>query len=89
MTSDETKQFSLKISNVRDYSDYSRVMKYLNTVQYVSDVRLSSLMMDQLDISLSLKGDLSVFNQTLAIGRVLTEDISSDASQTMNYRLLP
>ncbi|MDH5357957.1 MAG: DUF2066 domain-containing protein [Gammaproteobacteria bacterium] len=89
VTSQEAQQLSLKISNVRDYSDYSRVMKYLSTLQYVSDVRLSSLATDQLDISLSLKGDLTVFDQTLAIGRVLTKDAESNASQAIHYRLLP
>jgi uncharacterized protein len=88
VTSRYGQYYSLQISNVRDYADYSLVMNYLNKVQYVSDVQLSSLIADQIDISISLKGDLAVFNRTLAIDRVLAEDNLYN-SEKMSYRLLP
>jgi len=88
VTSRYGQYYSLQISNVRDYADYSRVINYLNKVQYVSDVQISSLIADQIDISISLKGDLDVFNRTLAIDRVLAEDNLYNPEK-MSYRLLP
>jgi len=79
----------LQITNVSDYADFSRVMTYLSKLQYVSDVQLSSLAGDQVDVSISLKGDLTVFNQTLSIGQVLSEDTSYNSSNVLRYRLLP
>ncbi len=88
VTSRYGQYYSLQISNVRDYADYSRVMNYLSKVQYVSDVQVSSLIADQIDISISLKGDLDVFHRTLAIDRVLAEDNIYNPEK-MSYRLLP
>ncbi|RKZ84816.1 MAG: hypothetical protein DRQ39_07930 [Gammaproteobacteria bacterium] len=88
ITSRYGQHYSLQISNVRDYADYSRVMNYLSKVQYVSNVQISSLIADQIDISISLKGDLDVLNRTLAIDRVLAEDNLYDPDK-MSYRLLP
>lgn len=88
VTSRYGQYYSLQISNVRDYADYSRVINYLSKVQYVSDVQISSLIADQVDISISLKGDLDVFNRTLAIDRVLAEDNLYNPEK-MSYRLLP
>lgn len=89
VTSRYGQHYSLQISNVHDYADYSRVMNYLSKVQYVSDVQVSSLIAEQIDISISLKGDLEVFNRTLVIDRVLAEDSIYSSENTMNYRLLP
>lgn len=89
VTSRYGQSYSLQISNVRDYADYSRLMDYLSNVQYVSDVHVSSLIADQIDVSISLKGDLAVFNRTLAIDQVLAEDNLYNSTNVMSYRLLP
>ncbi len=76
----------LQINNVSDYADYSRLVSYLKGLQYVSNVKVSRLATDKLDITLSLKGDLIIFNQTLAIDRVLISE-SYSTENTFNYRL--
>lgn len=82
-------QLALQISNVGDYADFSRLMQYLSKLQYVSDVQLSSLESDKVDVKLSLQGDLAVFNRTLSIGQVLQEDSTFNSSSVLRYRLLP
>lgn len=82
-------QLELQISNVTDYADYSRMMKYLSKLQYVSGVQVSTLESDKVDLTLSLQGDLAVFNRSLSIGRVLMEDTSYNPTNTLRYRLLP
>ncbi|PCH65787.1 MAG: hypothetical protein COC04_00975 [Gammaproteobacteria bacterium] len=82
-------QLALQITNVGDYADFARLMQYLSKLQYVSDVKLSSLETDKVDVTLSLKGERSVFNQTLSIGRVLVEDTSYNSSSILRYRLMP
>ncbi|NQY26424.1 MAG: DUF2066 domain-containing protein [Piscirickettsiaceae bacterium] len=84
----DSSKLSLQISHVRDYADYSRLVAYLTGLQYVSDVNVSNLSTDKLNITLSLKGDLTIFNQTLAIDRVLVSE-SYLAEDSFNYRLLP
>lgn len=83
------KKINLQITHVDDYADFSRVMQYLSKLQYVSDVQLSTLAGDQVDVTISLKGDLSVFNQSLSIGRILREVPSNGSSGVLRYRLLP
>lgn len=83
-------EYLLQVNNVRDYADYSRVMAYLGKLQLVSGVQLSSLVEDQLDVTVSLKGyDLDVLNRTLAIDRVLIEDSPYSNTAVMRYRLSP
>lgn len=80
---------ALQISNVRDYGDYTRVMDYLSQLQSVNDVKMASLNNGLLDVTMSLQGDVSVFNQTLAIERVLAEENGYSSPDVIRYRLLP
>ncbi|PHS70236.1 MAG: hypothetical protein COB23_03740 [Methylophaga sp.] len=89
ITNENTQQLSLQIDNIDDYADYSRVMNYLSSLQYVSDIQLTSLSSGQFEVDVSLKGSLSVFNETLKVGRVLVEQDSSFNTHVIRYRLLP
>jgi len=83
------KQLALQITNVKDYADFSRVMQYLSKLQYVSKVELESLAGEQVDVAISLKGDVTVFNQTLDIDRVLIEKTGAESANVLRYRLMP
>ena len=83
------KQLALQITNVKDYADFSRVMQYLSKLQYVSKVELESLAGEQVDVDISLKGDVAVFNQTLKIDHVLFESTGGNEANTLRYRLMP
>jgi uncharacterized protein len=88
-TNQYDKRLALQISNVKDYADFSRVMQYLSKLQYVSKVELESLAGEQVDVAISLKGDVAVFNQTLKIDRVLADSTGSDTTNILRYRLMP
>ena len=79
-------RLSLQISNVKNYDDYSRTMAYLKSLQYVSDLTLISLSKRELSVSLNLKGNLSIFKQTLTIDRMLVSE-SNSTEDALNYRL--
>ena len=83
------KQLALQITNVKDYADFSRVMQYLSKLQYVSKVELESLAGEQVDVDISLKGDVAVFNQTLKIDHVLFESTGGNEANILRYRLMP
>ncbi|MFW5450943.1 MAG: DUF2066 domain-containing protein [Methylophagaceae bacterium] len=89
VTSQYDHEYSLEISNVTDYADYSKVVNYLENLQYISEVKLSSLDTDMLELTIALKGDIAVFNRTLAVDRVLIEDSSYNATNRIRYRLSP
>ncbi|MDC9725958.1 MAG: DUF2066 domain-containing protein [Gammaproteobacteria bacterium] len=78
---------ALQITDVNNYSDYARVVKYLASLQYVSDIRLLDLLDDTLNLSLSFSGDLTVFDRTVAIDRVLIEQSPYTPSDVKTYRL--
>ncbi|NOQ82224.1 MAG: DUF2066 domain-containing protein [Methylophaga sp.] len=80
---------TLEISDVNDYSDYDRIVKYLTNLQYVSNVTVSNLVEDRLTLNLDFQGDLAVLDRTLAIDRVLFDESSYMSTDVKNYRLLP
>jgi hypothetical protein len=81
-------RYDLQISNVKGYADYIRVKEYLSKLHYISDVQLSNLANDKLEISILLSSDLSVLNQTIAIGRVLEEETNYHSTDIIHYKLV-
>lgn len=84
----EQRSLALHISGVKDYQDYVRIVNYLKTLQYVTEVQVASLEADTLDLKLTFNGDITVLNRTVAIDRVLQQEPYSP-TDTINYRLLP
>ncbi len=81
-------RYDLQISNVKGYADYIRVKEYLSKLQAISDVQLSNLANDKLEISILLSSDLSALNQTIAIGRVLEEETNYLSTDIVHYKLV-
>jgi hypothetical protein len=89
ITSNFARNYQMHISDVNDYQDFARAIDYLEKRQYVSNVELNSLGGGMMDVTISLKGDLNVFKQALAIDRVLTAGAEQNSSNDLNYILLP
>lgn len=81
-------QYDLQISNVKGYADYIRVKEYLSKLHTISDVQLSNLANDKLEISILLSSDLSVLNQTIAIGHVLEQEANYHSTDIIHYKLV-
>ncbi len=83
-------RYHLQISNVKGYADYLRVKEYLSKLHYISNVQLSNLANNNLELSILLSSDLSVLNQTIAIGHVLEEETNANyhATDIVHYKLI-
>ncbi|MBL1319955.1 MAG: DUF2066 domain-containing protein [Methylophaga sp.] len=84
----DTQRYDLQISNVKGYADYIRVKQYLSKLHTISDVQLSNLANDKLEISILLSSDLSKLNQMIAIGRVLKEQTADHSTDVIYYKLI-
>ncbi len=85
----EVINITLQISNIDNYVDYVRVFSYLSQLTIVSDVRLAHMEFDTLKLMLSLAGDLTLFNRTLDIDKVLVRREQDPITNIIHYSLLP
>jgi hypothetical protein len=85
--SDQT--YSLTIKNVTKFSDYSDVIHYLSNLQYVSGLVVDSLDDNQLNVSVSIKGNIAVFERTLAISNVIAKESVQSNGEKISYTLIP
>ena len=88
-TPQDSHTLTLEINNVKNYSDYNRVINYLANLHYISDVELSTFTNDTLTIDLSVKGDLAVLDRTFSIDRVLIALSSFGLNDIKSYQLAP
>ena len=83
------------ITGVRNLEDYSRVSKYLQSLQQVSRVQLAKVEADRLSFDLEIKGGAEAVAQTIALGNVLVSQPAPAGGdvltwmQTQVYQLLP
>lgn len=90
INSQPAQRYDVQISNIKSYADYIRVKQYLTNLYYISDVKLSSLVDDKLEISILLSSDLSAFNQIITVGHVLLkEQVNYHSNDVIHYKLLP
>lgn len=90
ITTQFSRDYQMIISGVNNYADFARVSNYLEKRQYVSDVALNTLGGGNMEVTVSLKGDLAVFKQALAIDRVLAIDsFEQQGFNELYYTLLP
>ncbi|WP_430010108.1 DUF2066 domain-containing protein [Methylophaga lonarensis] len=87
VSSGPQQEIEITVTEVRDFSDYSRVLGYLNRLPAVSSVSVINLADNELRLALSIRGEPSALRQTLAFGQVLRSDGQQDEQQ--RYRLLP
>lgn len=78
----------LQFIEVNDFGDYNRLMTYLNRLQGVSDINVQNMQNQQLNVALSMQGEMNRFKQLLELGGML-QATGGDAGQGLQYRLLP
>lgn len=88
-TSQPSQRLSLQVSNVLSYADFSRVMQYLEQLDLVTDIRVSNLSEQQLDLDIGFHGSETVLERMLTVGSLLVADDSFDGSDARHYRLIP
>ncbi|MCX4188171.1 DUF2066 domain-containing protein [Methylophaga sp. OBS4] len=88
-TADE-QRLVMQITDVNDYADFSRLMAYLNQLEYITDIRVINLSEQKLDLDIAFNGNWQVLQRTLSVGRMLLEENSFDSNNAgKHYRLLP
>lgn len=88
VSNQDGQRITLHISNVKGYTDYIRIKKYLSKLHAVSDVQLSNLANNRLEISILLSSNLASFNQMIALERVLEEDPNYHSDDAVYYKLV-
>ena len=78
----------LKVSDVKTFEDFSRVSRYLASLNAVSQVQARLVEQSSVTFDLKLRGEPQDLRQDIAMGRVLApaEGVAEDALQ---YRLMP
>lgn len=69
----ERRPVTLRVSGVRDFDTYARVLAYLESVTMLSDVNVESFAGGELMVRASSRGDSGVLSRTLALDDVLRE----------------
>lgn len=93
---DNSSLISVKISitNVASFTDYARLLTYLNSLSRVKSVRPVQLSRAEAVFKLKLQGDVKSLIDSILFGRVLAQVeegniIKTDSASKLNYRLLP
>jgi hypothetical protein len=83
--------YQLHISQVKDFTDHSRVVSYLTNLQTVSKVDVMSLNASGLDVSIVLDAGLLIFERILEVDGFLSKQaITKEPPPTiLQYRLNP
>lgn len=84
----DTQGVQLKVSDVKTFKDFSRVSRYLASLNAVSQVQARLVEPSSVTFDLQLRGQPEDLRQDIAMGRVLApaEGAAGDALQ---YRLMP
>lgn len=88
---DTSNMLSVEIDEVNNYSDFSKVMAYLNQIDSIENIRVNNLGANILDLDIRYSGDVQVLKRLLSVGGLLTELTSSEQVITDKkyYRLTP
>jgi hypothetical protein len=82
-------EHQLHISEVRDYSDFSRVTSYLANLKYVSKVTVRTLESSELELSIVLGAGLDFFEQVVEEDGLLSKKGLNSKVSNLKYRLNP
>jgi len=83
------RDYKLAVQDINDFTDYSRVQSYLNSLKVVSEVNVVSLRDKQLDLRVRLASGLVIFNHVVKKDGLLIEAPKEADSDTLYYRLRP
>lgn len=79
----------VNVAGIRSLGDYARALKYLDSLDQVSRVDVTSVNSDSVSFRLDARGGREGVRQVIALGRTLVEDGGGDASAGLSYRLAP
>ena len=79
----------LRVSQVEDFKDYSRVTSYLTNLKHVSKVTIRTLEASELELSIELDAGLHFFEQALEEDKLLSKKKLSSRGSNLEYRLNP
>ena len=82
-------EHQIHVSEVRDYSDYSRIISYLSNLKYVSKVSVRTLESSELELSIVLEAGLVFFEEVLEKDGLLSKKRLNSKVRNLKYRLNP
>lgn len=83
------RDYQLVVSDINNFTDYSRVQSYLHGLGMVSKVNIISLKDKQLDLKLRLALGLTAFNQAISDDGLLIQKNPQQNANIIHYRLRP
>jgi hypothetical protein len=86
---DSKRDYQLVVHDINDFTDYSRVQSYINSLEVVSEVNVVSLRDKQLDLKVRLASGLVIFNHVVKQDGLLIEAPKEADLNTLYYRLRP
>lgn len=84
----DAKPVQLRVTEVNSFDDYTRLMRYLDQLQGVSEINVQNMQNQQLQLTFNLQGEMDRFKQLLQLGRLLQPTEGEDEA-VLHYRLAP
>jgi hypothetical protein len=79
----------VNVTGIRSLGDYARTLKYLDSLDQVSRVDVTSVDSDSISFRLDARGGREGVRQVIALGRTLVEHGGADSNAGLRYRLAP
>jgi hypothetical protein len=79
----------VNVAGIRSLHDYARILQYLDALDEVSRVDVTSVDSDRVSFRVDARGGRETVRQVIALGHTLVEDAQEDLNAGLSYRLLP
>ena len=77
------------MAGIRSLRDYARTLQYLDALDEVSRVDVTSVNSDAVSFRVDARGGRGTVRQVVALGHILVEDAQEISDAGLSYRLLP
>lgn len=84
-----SQRLALQVADIDGYTDYNRLINYLDNLQAIESISVISINNNVLSIELMIQGAVSKFRERLAFDGFLETAIISANNKAEQYRLLP
>jgi hypothetical protein len=79
----------INVAGIRSLRDYARTLQYLDALDEVSRVDVTSVNNDGVSFRVDARGGRETVRQVIALGNILVEDTQGDLNAGLSYRLSP
>jgi hypothetical protein len=79
----------VNVTGIRSLRDYARTLQYLDALDEVSRVDVTSVNRDSVSFRVDARGGRETVRQVIALGHILVEDAQGDLNAGLSYRLSP